>query len=173
MPKGRPRKSPQEKFLEGSRARIQVEVFTPRGAPFVPAHLNDDAQACAEHIIKNFSPKCISSLDSYCLAVFAAAWGWHKRAVHEMSPPDFQPVVTRKPATRSVGGRVADRGVNRDMPGPLMVAVPLMSAFGVKRTWTIAAHMSAFDPKRTLAPAEFAGRAIWNIDPLADRLSLR
>jgi hypothetical protein len=119
-------------LLEESRAKIQFEVFAPHGAPFVPAHLNDDALACAEHIIKNFSPKCISSLDSYCLAVFAAAWGWHKRAVHAMSPPDFQPVVTRKPATRSVGGRVADRGVNRDMPGPLMVAVPLMSAFGGK-----------------------------------------
>jgi hypothetical protein len=32
MPKGRPRKSPQEKLLEGSRAKIQVEVFTPHGA---------------------------------------------------------------------------------------------------------------------------------------------
>ena len=26
-----------------------------------------------------------------------------------------------------------------------------MSAFGVKRTWLIAAQMSAFDPKRTLS----------------------
>jgi hypothetical protein len=80
MSKGRPRKSPQEKLLEGSRAKIQVEVFAPHGAPFVPEHLNDDAQACAEHIIRSFSTKHISGLDSYCLAVFAAAWAWHKAA---------------------------------------------------------------------------------------------
>jgi phage terminase small subunit len=90
MPKGRPRKFPQEKLLEGSRAKIQVEVFAPHGAPFVPEHLNDDAQACAEHIIRSFSTKHISGLDSYCLAVFAAAWAWHKAAVHEMSSPGFK-----------------------------------------------------------------------------------
>jgi hypothetical protein len=95
MPKGRPRKSPQEKLLEGSRDKIQVEVFAPHGAPFVPDHLNEDAQACAEHIIRNFSSKCISAIDSYCLAVFAAAWAWHKRAVHEMSSPVFNPVEVR------------------------------------------------------------------------------
>jgi phage terminase small subunit len=95
MSKGRPRKSPQEKLLEGSRARVQVEVFAPHGAPFVPEHLNDDAQACAEHIIRSFSMKHISSLDSYALAVFAAAWAWHKAAVHAMSAPGFQAVETR------------------------------------------------------------------------------
>jgi hypothetical protein len=95
MPKGRPRKSPQEKLLEGSRAKVQVEVFAPHGAPFVPEHLNDDAQACAEHIIRNFSSKCISAIDGYCLAVFAAAWAWHKAAVHEMSSPGFNPVEVR------------------------------------------------------------------------------
>ena len=49
----------------------------------------------------------------------------------------------------------------------------LRSLLGVKRTCRFALQMSAFDPKRTSAPAEFAGLAIWNIDPLADRLSLR
>jgi hypothetical protein len=65
-------------------------VFASNGAPFVPEHLNDDAQACAEHIIRNFSSKCISAIDSYCTAVFAAAWAWHKAAVHEMSSPGFK-----------------------------------------------------------------------------------
>ena len=54
MSRGRPRKSVKEKLLEQSRAKIQVEVFAPPGAPFVPDHLNEDAQACAEHIIQNF-----------------------------------------------------------------------------------------------------------------------
>lgn len=95
MAVGRPRKSAQEKLIEGSRAKIQYEVFAPHGVPFIPDHLNEDAQACAEHVIKNFSAKHITSLDSYVLAVFAAAWAWHKAAVHIMSAPDFEPVVTR------------------------------------------------------------------------------
>jgi phage terminase small subunit len=95
MPRGRPRKSAREKLLEGSRAKISVEIFKPVGLPFVPEHLSDDAQTCAEHIIKNFSAKHISSIDSYALAVFATAWAWHKRAVRVMSSPDFQPVETR------------------------------------------------------------------------------
>jgi phage terminase small subunit len=95
MPRGRPRKSAREKLIEGSHAKISVEIFKPVGTPFVPEHLSDDAQACAEHIIKNFPAKNISSLDSYVLAVFATAWAWHKAAVHVMSAPDFEPVVTR------------------------------------------------------------------------------
>jgi hypothetical protein len=60
MPRGRPRKSPREKQLEGSRVRKSVvEVFAPRGVPFIPEHLNDDAQACMRHIIVNFSSKHI------------------------------------------------------------------------------------------------------------------
>ena len=96
MPRGRPKKSPQEKILEGSRRQIQVEIFAPMGLPFVPDHLGEDAEACAEHIIKNFSAKHISSIDSYVLAIFAAAWAWHKHAVHVMSAPDFQPLVEVK-----------------------------------------------------------------------------
>jgi hypothetical protein len=34
-------------------------------------------------------------IDGYCLAVFAAAWAWHKAAVHEMSSPGFNPVEVR------------------------------------------------------------------------------
>ena len=108
MPRGRPRKSLQEKLIEGSRAKLQVEVFTPPGAPFVPEHLTDDAQTCAEHIIANFSAKHISSIDSYALAVFATAWSWHKHAVHVMSDPSFQPIVSRKDGD----------GTTRSLPNP-------------------------------------------------------
>ena len=85
MARGRPRKSAREKLMEGSYAKISVEIFKPTGMPFVPEHLSEDAQACADHIIKNFSAKNISSLDSYVLAVFSTAWAWHKRAAHAMS----------------------------------------------------------------------------------------
>jgi hypothetical protein len=53
------------------------QVFIPQGAPFVPEHLND-AQACAEQIIRHFKTKMLTAPDSYMLAVFATAWSWHK-----------------------------------------------------------------------------------------------
>jgi phage terminase small subunit len=96
MARGRPRKSQREKQIEGSHAKMSVEVFAPHGAPFVPVHLSEDAQVCAEHIIRNFSAKHISSLDSYMLAVFATAWAWHKAAVDAMSAPGWEPVTSRE-----------------------------------------------------------------------------
>lgn len=96
MARGRPRKSAREKLIEGSHAKMSVEVFAPPGTPFVPEYLSEDAQICAEHIIRNFSAKHISSLNSYMLAVFATAWAWHKRAVHAMSAPGFEPVMSRE-----------------------------------------------------------------------------
>lgn len=108
MARGRPRKSAREKLMEGSHAKISVEIFKPTGMPFVPEHLSEDAQACADHIIKNFSAKNISSLDSYVLAVFSTAWAWHKRAAHAMSAPDFEPVVTR----------TDKNGITRTLPNP-------------------------------------------------------
>ena len=39
MARGRPRKSAKEKLLEGSHAKISVEIFKPTGLPFVPDHL--------------------------------------------------------------------------------------------------------------------------------------
>lgn len=52
----RPRKSPQERTLDGNPGRrpIPIEVFVPEGAPFVPEHLSDDAAACAEQIIRAY-----------------------------------------------------------------------------------------------------------------------
>ena len=108
MARGRPRKSAREKLMEGSHAKISVEIFKPTGMPFVPEHLSEDAQACADHITKNFSAKNISSLDSYVLAVFSTAWAWHKRAAHAMSAPDFEPVVTR----------TDKNGITRTLPNP-------------------------------------------------------
>lgn len=92
---GRPRKSPDERRIEGNpgKREIPVDVFVPEGAPFVPDHLHEDAQACAEHIIKSFKTKRLSAADSYALAAFSTAWAWHKAATHEMNSPDFSPVV--------------------------------------------------------------------------------
>lgn len=92
---GRPRKSPEEKRIEGNRSRrpIPVEIFVPSGAPFVPEHLSDDAQGCAEHIIRNFPAKRLGAPDSYALAAFATAWAWHKAATHAMNAPDFKPII--------------------------------------------------------------------------------
>lgn len=92
---GRPRKSPDEAKLDGnpSKRPIPVDVFVPEGAPFVPDHLHDDAQACAEHIILSFQTKRLTAPDSYALAAFATAWAWHKAATHAMNAPDFKPIV--------------------------------------------------------------------------------
>lgn len=91
----RPRKSPQERALDGNPGRrpIPIEVFVPEGAPFVPEHLSDDAAACAEQIIRAYPAKRLGAIDSYVLSVFAVAWAWHKAATHAMAAPDFQPVV--------------------------------------------------------------------------------
>ncbi|MDB5597393.1 MAG: terminase [Hyphomicrobiales bacterium] len=95
MARGRPRKAPEEHRLEGnpSRRPIPIEIFAPDGAPFVPDHLSDDAQACAELIIASFKTKRLTSVDSYALAVFTTAWSWHKAATHAMCDPEFKPIV--------------------------------------------------------------------------------
>jgi phage terminase small subunit len=91
---GRPRKSPDERLIEGNRSRtpIPVDVYVPEGAPFVPEHLSDDAQACAELIIRSFKVKRLSAPDSYALAMFAGWWAWAKEAQHRMNDPEFGPV---------------------------------------------------------------------------------
>jgi phage terminase small subunit len=92
---GRPRKTPQEKRLEGNPGRRAIidDIVVPEGVPFVPEHLHEDAQACAEHILASFKTKGMTAPDSYALAAFATAWAWHKAASHEMNSPDFQPIV--------------------------------------------------------------------------------
>jgi phage terminase small subunit len=92
---GRPRKSPDERRLEGNRSRtpIPIDVVVPEGAPFVPEHLSDDAQACMELILRSFPTKRMTAPDSLALAAFATAWAWHKAATHAMNSPDFEPIV--------------------------------------------------------------------------------
>lgn len=92
---GRPRKSPDDRRLEGNRSKspIPVDIFVPEGAPFVPEHLSDDAQACIEHIVRCFKTKRLSGPDTYALSAFAVAWAWHKAATHEMNAPGFEPVI--------------------------------------------------------------------------------
>lgn len=95
MARGRPRKSPAEHRMAGNphKGVLPPDPFTPRGAPFVPDHLTDDAKACAEHIIRCFTTKHLAAPDSYALAAFSTAWAWHKAAVLEMQKPDFEPIV--------------------------------------------------------------------------------
>jgi len=95
MPRGRPRKSATEHRLAGnpSKGVILDDQFVPRGAPFVPEHLADDAKACAEHIIQCFTTKHLTAADSYALSAFSTAWAWHKAAVEEMAKPGFEPIV--------------------------------------------------------------------------------
>lgn len=89
-------RSPDEKRLSGNPGKraIPIEIFTPEGAPFVPEHLSDDAQECADFIIRMFKTKRLAAPDSYALAAFSVAWSWHKAAAHKMNAPDFKPVVT-------------------------------------------------------------------------------
>jgi phage terminase small subunit len=73
--------------------RSVVEVFAPRGVPFIPEHLNDDAQQCMRFIIANFGSKHLGGLDTYALSIFAGAWAWLKHADQVMSEPGFMPVI--------------------------------------------------------------------------------
>lgn len=96
MARGRPRKPANQAKIDGTRVKRTplVEIFVPDGAPFIPPHLHDDAQLCAEQIIEVFSTvKHLSKLDSYLLSVFASAWAWHKQAMEAMNDPDFEPIV--------------------------------------------------------------------------------
>lgn len=93
---GRPRKSPHEERLDGNptKRRIIDDIVVPEGVPFVPEHLHEDAQACAEHILASFKTKGMTAPDSYALAAFAMAWAWHKAASHATAAPDFEAIIT-------------------------------------------------------------------------------
>ncbi len=95
MPRGRPSKAPEERRLDGNPGKrpIPIEIFVPDGAPFVPDHLAENAQVCAEFIIASFKAKRLTAPDSYLLATFATAWAWHKAATHAMNAPDFEPII--------------------------------------------------------------------------------
>jgi phage terminase small subunit len=97
MPRGRHKKLDTLKLLEGRRNASVEEVTRAYGEPFIPDHLNEDAQEAMEMILSSMPPGVYAKLDGMLIADFAVWWAWHKAAVHRMSAPDFQPVV--------VGGR--------------------------------------------------------------------
>src|SRR5262245_53016655 len=58
--------------------------------------------------------------------------------------------------------------------GPWRVHMPqLMSLSRVKQTCRLALHMSAFDPKRTLGPFQYAGLSRYDGWSLASGVSMR
>lgn len=130
---GRPRKAPDERRLDGNPGKrpIPVELFTPERAAFVPEHLHDDAQGCAEHVIRCFKTKHITAPDSYVLAAFATAWAWHKAAAHAMNAPDFEAVV---------------QGSKGPIPNPWFKILDAQARV-----------MLAYAPKLYLTPADRAG----------------
>lgn len=93
--RGRPKKLPVVRRLEGNRSRTPIVETTliPKGAPFIPDHLPEDAQACVELIKASMPPQVYATIDGFILSDFGTWWAWHKAAVHEMSSPDFKPVV--------------------------------------------------------------------------------
>ena len=93
---GRPRKLPQLEILEGRPGkRPVISDFLPaKGEPFIPNHLPEEAQACMEMIKASMPDGVYSQGDSYTIAAFATAWFAHREAVHRMSDPSFEWVVT-------------------------------------------------------------------------------
>jgi phage terminase small subunit len=81
--------------LDGNPGKRPVEEFgiEAQGEPFVPEHLDDDAQGCIEVIKRSMPPRVYSALDSFILAAFATAWSLHKRAVGEINKPGFVWIV--------------------------------------------------------------------------------
>ncbi|TDQ63581.1 phage terminase small subunit [Maritalea mobilis] len=65
----------------------------PKGEPFVPDHIQDDAKACIELIRQSMPPAVYSKLDSFALTAFSVAWAWHKAATEEMQKDEFKAVT--------------------------------------------------------------------------------
>ncbi len=94
--KGAKPKPAELKRLEGlpGKRKIEMPTVIAEGPVFIPPHLHEDAQACVEMIKRSMPPRIYSALDSFGLAAFATAWAWHKAATHEMTNPEFEPVLT-------------------------------------------------------------------------------
>ena len=88
-------KLPEVKRLEGNPGNRPIidSGIAGLGVPFAPEHLCDDARGCLEVIKASMPPGVYSTLDSYLLSAFAAAWATHKRATHEIANPGFEWVV--------------------------------------------------------------------------------
>lgn len=81
--------------LKGNPSKREIidPSIVPEGAPFIPPHLPEDAQACIEQVKRAMPPSVYTSVDSYALSAFATAWAWHKYATHHMASPEFVAVT--------------------------------------------------------------------------------
>jgi hypothetical protein len=89
---GRRRKLAALDKLDGNPSRRLIEE------PFIPEHLCDDARGCIEVIRASMPRQIYSTLNTFLLSAFAAAWAIHKRATHEISDPTFVAVAKTEAA---------------------------------------------------------------------------
>lgn len=130
-----------------SKAPVIEPVVIPEGEPFIPPHLNEDAQACIEQVKRAMPPGVYASVDSYALSAFATAWAWHKHAAHRMAAPDFQPVS------------VDEKGTDRPSPWfrILNAASAEMRSWGDRLGLTPAARANLKLPGQGEQKSKFAG----------------
>jgi len=98
---GRPKRHPILRRLDGNPGKRPLHhlLIVPDGAPFIPEHLEDDAQACMDLITASMPPGVYAKADTFLLSAFATAWGVHKRAVEALHA---QPLVV----SGAKGGKV-------------------------------------------------------------------
>lgn len=63
------------------------DFLTPKGNPFCPAHLEEEAQSCMEVVMASMPDGVYSQVDTYALAAFATAWAKHAEAAHKLQDP--------------------------------------------------------------------------------------
>lgn len=134
MTRGRPRKLPHLKLLEGNPGKRAIEDIglQATGEAFAPEHLHEDAVACFELIRRSMPPHTYATVDTFALAAFATAWAWHKRATHESNNPEFKPIV------------IGSKG--QEQPNPWFKLLKAMSE--EMRTW---GDRLGLDPKSRMA----------------------
>jgi len=83
------------RLLEGnpSKRAMPPAGIDAMGEPFIPPDLSDDAQECIEKIKELMPPGIYGAIDGFALSAYATAYAWHKFFRHEMTSPDFEPLV--------------------------------------------------------------------------------
>jgi hypothetical protein len=91
------KKHPKLEILDGrpgKRPVPDIGDFLPSlGEAFIPAHLSEEAQACAEVIKASMPDGIYSQGDSYTIAAFAMACAVHQKAAHFLSNPKAELVI--------------------------------------------------------------------------------
>ena len=91
------KKHPKLEILDGKpgkRAVPDIGDFLPSiGEAFIPAHLSEEAAACAEHVKASMPDGVYSQGDSYTIAAFAMACAVHQKAAHFLSNPNVELVI--------------------------------------------------------------------------------